>query len=258
MDATGLVLGTATQCWWEGGGGYGTSGSYGIGGGYGGAGGGNATCVADCVATTLGMCSGGQLPDGKQRMCDYKKSKNWSGSACEEFCNGGGGGGKPEPEGCKGTPPTYETPGTWECVGREWKFRPMEDRKPPQEDMCKKYPEKCADRKPEPQESGTREEKLAAIEEKIGVLGDQIDSLRADLQSTKDDVAAKNDEIRALKKSGASRAEINAAQKELKSLKREASAIKNKGKKLTRELKFREQEHARLQFQGPPSRPISF
>jgi hypothetical protein len=178
--------------------------------------------------------------------------------SCKKGCPGGGG--IIEPEGCRGTPPTSGVPQTCECVGKDWKCRPVEDRKPP-EDYCKKYPqdEKC--RKPEPRPvpvTGTLEEKLAALEEKIGVLEDQIDSLREDLQSAKASISEKNDEIRTLKKSKASRAEISTAQKELKSLKRTASAIVSKGKKLTRELKFREQEHARLQRQWPQPPPVIY
>lgn len=136
-------------------------------------------------------------------------------------------------------------------------------KKPPEEDLvtiCKKFPEheKCKKegrREKEPLPS-TFEEKLAALEEKINALDTQIGGLRTDLQSTKDDITAKNDEIRALKKSGASHAEISAAQKELKVLKRAVSKIVSTGKKLTRELKFREREYDRLQ--GPPQHNNSF
>ena len=163
---------------------------------------------------------------------------------CMEKCPGGG---RKEPPGCKGTPPTSEILGTWECVGKEWKFKKL-DRKPP-EDFCQKYPESEKCRKVGP---GTLEEKLAELEKIIAGLDNQVEGLRNDLADAKDAVSEKKDEIRVLKKSKAPRAEIRAAQKELKLLKRTASAIVRKGKKLTRELKFREKEYDRLSRQVPP------
>ena len=184
-------------------------------------------------------------------------SPMWCNETLEQCLARCPGGRKGEPEGCRGTPPISETPGTWECVGKEWKFKKL-DRKPPEDDLgvfCAKFPtsEKC--RKPEPRPvpvTGTLEEKLAALEEIIAGLDDQVAGLRNDLADAKDAVSEKKDEIRTLKKSKAPRAEISAAQKELKKMKRTASAIVRNGKKLTRELKFREKEYDRLSLQVPP------
>ena len=317
----------------------------------GGEGTGNATCVADCVATTSGMCSATSISDGKRRVCDFKNSKNWGGTACEEFCNPGsgggggtgdgggmgcrdieayrtciggattnvrsdsalamscaekhcggnegggdgescrrgcddmvgqqktspictmkgyrppwctmsvesckkgcpGGGGVIEPDGCRERAPSLEHV----CVKEngKWTWKISERKPEPPKDFCKANPdhEKC--KKPEPrpvQVTGTLEEKLAALEKIIAGLDDQVTGLRNDLADAKDAVSEKKDEIRTLKKSKAPRAEISAAQKELKKMKRTASAIVRNGKKLTRELKFREKEYDRLSLQVPP------
>ena len=175
--------------------------------------------------------------------------------SCKKGCPGGGG--VIEPEGCRESAPSLEHV----CVkeGGKWTWKLSERKPEPPKNFCKENPnhEKC--KKPEPKPipvTGTLEEKLAALEEIIAGLDDQVAGLRNDLADAKDAVSEKKDEIRALKKSKAPRAEISAAQKELKELKRTASAIVSKGKKLARELKFREKEHARLQRQWPQPLPV--
>lgn len=159
---------------------------------------------------------------------------------CFARCSGTG---KPEPEGCRGTPPSPESI----CVkeGGVWTWKVPE--KP---DFCKTYPEKC--RKPEPPVPGTCEEKIAALQQKISTLDEQVENLKLELVDAKDAVTEKNDDIRALKKEKAPRAEINAAKKELKTLKRAVSKIVSQGKKASRELRFTEDQYRRLQYQCSP------
>lgn len=220
---------------WGGNGGGGTTG-----------GGGNAICVADCVATTPGMCTEPIAP-GKRSVCDFKRSRNWSGTACEEFCNGtvssSTKSGGPTIKEC-GSPPVFgKAVLNLRCVNGEWAWD-QDDRQKPSEDLCKIYPEKCKKSEPKPgdntllQQLESLETEIALTEDKIDTLEDQIDTLQEKLQT--------------LKAQKAKKTEINKVKKEGKKLVKQQRKWQQKLNRLN-------QKYDVLSRQASPSpRPISF
>lgn len=218
-------------------------------------GGGNATCVAECVATTPGMCTEPIAP-GKRSVCDFKRSRNWSGTACEEFCNGtvsssrsssstssSTKSGGPTIKEC-GSPPVFgKAVLNLRCVNGEWAWD-QDDRQKPPEDLCKIYPEKCKKTEPKPDDSTllgqleSLEKEIALTEDKLDALDNQIDTLQEKLQT--------------LKAQKAKKTEINKVKKEGKKLVKQQRKLQQKLDRINRKYDVLSRQAS------PPPRPITF